>query len=329
MPNIYVKCIDAQVHRLDVNKQYPLQYLASLPPTVVNVALCKTNQVTINAMKAKLATGGKLTAAESAKYNSALIYNSGVSAHFNTCQYLDFLHTQVKVNNVINTNILLSIHNAPKLDNAFFTGEYMVYGNGDTMMTPLSTMDVGGHELGHGLVQTFAGLEYEGHSGALNESFADIMGVCFEFFMYKKFNEDADKTNDIDGKADWTMGEDCGKSIKFLRNMADPTKAQYPQPKVYRGQYWANPNSKEDFGGVHQNSGVANYCFYKFCERTNLKVGLDTFLACLRKLKPRASFVEYRDTLKEVSGGSPAMLAALSDAGLTDTIVSDWAQRRV
>jgi bacillolysin len=64
------------------------------------------------------------------------------------------------------------------LDNAFWNGEYMFYGNGASAFKPLARgLDVGGHEMTHGVVQNTAGLEYQGESGAINESMADCFGV--------------------------------------------------------------------------------------------------------------------------------------------------------
>ena len=39
-----------------------------------------------------------------------------------------------------------------------------------------SSLDVIGHELAHGVTEDEAGLEYQGQSGALNESLSDVFG---------------------------------------------------------------------------------------------------------------------------------------------------------
>ena len=68
------------------------------------------------------------------------------------------------------------------MDNAFWNGAAMFYGNGDQAFNaPLAkALDVAGHEMSHGVIQNSAGLEYVSQSGALNESFADIFGVMIE-----------------------------------------------------------------------------------------------------------------------------------------------------
>lgn len=130
----------------------------------------------------------------------------------------------------------------------------MQYGLGDGVtMNPVVGLDVEGHEFTHMVVANNGngGLVYESESGALNESFADIFGVCIEF--YSGVN------------ADWLMGEDIMVSEPYLRSMSDPNGGQ--QPDTYGGQYWANPaNLDNDHGGVHINSGVQNYWFYLLSE---------------------------------------------------------------
>lgn len=325
-PDIFVKEVDVQLNKLYPDKyQYDIRYLAQLPASQISVSECKRHHDIIKQLEEKK-DANTLSASEQRQLHSSYIHNNVVDIHFNTCQYVEFLHKKLKMNNVINTNILLSMHNTPRLDNAFFTGEYMVYGNGDRMFYPLGTSDIGGHELGHGLVQSAAGLKYQGHSGALNESFADVLGVCFEFFLYNKYNNNCNPDDDLDDETDWTIGEDSGKTIKFLRNMKDPTDAEHPQPKEYKGTYWADPNSQSDNGGVHTNSGVGNYCFYKLSKSIGRTRALRTFFRCLNELGPDASYIEFRDTLKKVTipKFKSNITEVLNECGLTESVVTDW-----
>lgn len=134
----------------------------------------------------------------------------------------------------------------------------MVYGMGDgQIMKPLVGLDVEGHEYSHMVVANNGngGLTYQGESGALNESFADIFGTCVEF--YSGVN------------ADWLMGEDIMVSSANLRSLSNPNNpnGHSQQPDTYNGLYWANPsNLSSDNGGVHINSGVQNFWFYLLCQ---------------------------------------------------------------
>lgn len=126
--------------------------------------------------------------------------------------------------------------------NAFWDGSKMTYRDGSSTVTPLTALDIVGHEITHGLTQYTAKLIYNGESGALNESFSDMLGTASEFFG---------KPN----TADWLIGENIGTPF---RSMSNPK--QYGQPNTYHGQYYYTGNS--DNGGVHTNSGVSNYWFY-------------------------------------------------------------------
>lgn len=140
----------------------------------------------------------------------------------------------------------------------------MVYGNGAYQgqagyFYPFVALDVAGHEYSHLMVSRTANLAYQGESGALNESFADIFGASIEFYSNLSPN--------------WTIGEGIPNpalGFTYLRSMSNPNSGpaalSSQQPDTYQGTYWANtagPYSQaNDFGGVHTNSGVGNYWFY-------------------------------------------------------------------
>lgn len=130
----------------------------------------------------------------------------------------------------------------------------MVYGRGDNVtMGPVVGLDVAGHEFTHIVIDHngAGGLDYQGESGALNESFADIFGTAIEFYVNLNPN--------------WIVGEDVMlNNGSGLRDMSDPKKAS--NPNTYKGQYWINTASSFDNGGVHINSGVQNFWFYLLSE---------------------------------------------------------------
>lgn len=153
-------------------------------------------------------------------------------------------------------------------NNAFANGppyNIMVYGPGDkTSYTDFVSLDITGHEFTHLVVNHAgnsngidSGLVYQGESGALNESFADIFGTCAEFY-----------TNI--STANWTLFENFRLTSPYYeRSMSNPNSGQ--QPDTYNSPsqngYWANPsNLSFDFGGVHINSGVQNFWFYLLCQ---------------------------------------------------------------
>jgi Zn-dependent metalloprotease len=146
------------------------------------------------------------------------------------------------------------------MSNAFFNGRQMAYGDGDGNLFTRFTkaLDVVGHELTHGVVSFTSNLDYFAESGALNESFADIMGSLISQW---KYNQTVDQ-------ADWYIGKDVlgpGARIQGVRTLTgqkaysnDPDFGTDPQPKHYQDRY----TGARDRSGVHINSGIPNHAFY-------------------------------------------------------------------
>jgi hypothetical protein len=246
----------------------------------------------------------------------------GVDILFNVTNYLEFLYKKTKTVSVNGEKTLVCLMNLADLDNAFWTGSYMIFGNGKTQFTPLSSIDVVGHELTHGFIEGTCDLEYKGHSGALNESYADIVGSCFEFFLYEKYNNP--KIKDLFGSPNWLMGEvlDINSKGQYLRSMSDPESAN--QPSKFKGKYYANPNASFDYGGVHINSGIPNHCFYNVTQSLTTDEAFKLFIETLLKLSRKSNFMDFRDILTNVSGKSKQVLDALKLVGLTPGAITDY-----
>ena len=126
------------------------------------------------------------------------------------------------------------------------TNLYMVYGDGDGVYSnSLTTLDVGGHELTHGVTQYEANLTYSGESGGLNESMSDIFGAMVE----RSVKGESSTTT-------WYIGEDTwtpGTSGDALRYMSDPYKDGYSL------DYYSSSAATTD---VHYSSGISNLAFY-------------------------------------------------------------------
>lgn len=191
--------------------------------------------------------------------NNTWSSKTAVSSHFNGGQAYEYfrnVHGRKSINgqggNIISL-INVADDDGSSMGNAFWNGQAMFYGNGDAAFQPLARgLDVAGHEMSHGVIQSTANLEYQGESGALNESFADVFGVLID-------------------RDDWKIGEDVVKTSAFpsgaLRSMENPYNGAATndfnkgwQPRVYSERY----KGSEDNGGVHINSGIPNWAFYKF-----------------------------------------------------------------
>ncbi len=185
-----------------------------------------------------------------------------------------------------------SVHFGKSYDNAFWTGRQMVFGDGDGKLFTGFTacLEVIGHELSHGVVESEAGLVYEGQPGALNESYADVMGV-----QVKQW-----KLGQTSAEASWLVGEGLlapGVKGVALRSMKapgtaydDPRLGKDPQPAHMRGYV----DTEEDNGGVHLNSGIPNRAFYlaatRFGGRSWERAGAIWYHALLHNLARKSDF---------------------------------------
>ncbi len=178
----------------------------------------------------------------------------------------------------------------------------------------LSTIDIVGHELAHRLVALSAELEYHGESGALNESFADIFGMLAERFI---------RTNH-GGNWNWTIGEDACT----FRSMSNPSL--YSQPDYYQGQNWIDPQSGNDSGGIHTNSGVQNKWFYNLSQAIGPDhAGLVAYRMLHLYLTPTANYFDAlfasvfaaEDLFGRCSDERIAVISAWRSVGITSNSI--------
>jgi bacillolysin len=213
-----------------------------------------------------------------------------LSAHYNgglAYEYYRAKHGRNSIDGVGGT--IISIVNVPDSkgkaqDNAYWNGKVMSYGNGNVSLKPTSAgIDVAGHEMTHGVVQSTANLEYQGESGAINESMADVFGTM------------------IDPDGDWLIGEDIVLLSAYpsgaMRSLSDPhnggTSLSTPgfQPRHVNEQY----HGTQDNGGVHINSGIPNHAFYKYATAiTRDKAATVYYKALADYLTKSSQFIDLR-----------------------------------
>lgn len=234
---------------------------------------------------------------------------NAVSAHYNTGVCFDYYKNTFNRNSINGAggtiNVIVNVPDGTSggpMDNAYWSGSSMYWGNGAEAFTPLAkSLDVAGHEMTHGVVQETAGLIYENESGALNESFADIAAVMID-------------------RDDWAIGDDImrpGQSITGkLRDLSDPHNGNddWYQPKYYSER----ATGTEDNGGVHANSGITNYAFYLIA--SNPEVGKEKaeqiFYKVLRdRLTASSKFIDLRlAVIAEATQSYGADIAAIAAA---------------
>lgn len=212
--------------------------------------------------------------------DGVLIYNSkgdatvenAIATMYNLSVVYDYYKNNLGRNSYDNrgSEIIANIgvsYNAWKYDeyfNASWLGSFdrFLFGSKDGVSLG-AALDIVAHEYTHGVIDYTADLINQGESGALNESYADILGSLIEGENFQ-----------------------LGETIKEMRDMTDPNK--YNNPKVKGGKYyfpldeeyyneeWRSKTMKrlEEIGspievwtdwdnkGVHTNSGVPNHAAY-------------------------------------------------------------------
>ncbi|MCC7298324.1 MAG: M4 family metallopeptidase, partial [Bacteroidia bacterium] len=162
--------------------------------------------------------------------------------HYGAELVSDFLKVNFNTNSYDNKGGALVAVSSGGSGNAFWNlgsnfATFLVGSSGS--VGPCASIDVVGHEFGHGVADEIAGLVYSGEACALHESFADISG------------HNAEWQNDST-KANWYIGEKVWSSTNGIRYMRDPFV--FNNPKAYGGQFFPQ--------GCHGSGGVQNYWFY-------------------------------------------------------------------
>ena len=110
--------------------------------------------------------------------------SAAVDAQYGTNATWDYYKNTFGRNGIFGTGAgsYNRVHYGKNYVNAFWDGTKMTYGDGNgTTYGPLTSLDVAGHEMTHGVTENTAGLTYSGESGGLNEATSDIFGSMVEF----------------------------------------------------------------------------------------------------------------------------------------------------
>ncbi|MBS1496644.1 MAG: M4 family metallopeptidase [Bacteroidetes bacterium] len=229
---------------------------------------------TVSQFNNAIATSTEITDADNswtaAEYANSNFDNTAFDAQWGAQRVYDYWKTRHGRLSWDNANGVLNlfVHGDVNWDNAFWQGgggiNSMFYGDGSNVaggFSSLTSLDVTGHEIGHGVCQSTANLTYNRESGAMNEGFSDIWGASIEHFG---------DPHEVDAvaKSYFLLGEEITIGGGALRSMSSPKT--YGQPDTYLGTNWQvttttgcpTPNNSNDECGVHTNSGVLNHWFY-------------------------------------------------------------------
>ena len=184
-------------------------------------------------------------------------WNRGaVSAHANTAVVYDYYEDVLGRTSFDGAGALVEVsirynpintYRASGYANAFWDPTRQQFAFGDAGYLQAS-LDVVAHEFTHAVVSHIVGdggsvLDY-GESGALNEAYADILGLLVEG------KSGADR---------WLIAEDSDYGI--IRNLADPTSVRSGLGP-YRDHYDTRYTGTGDDGGEHVNSTIFGHAAY-------------------------------------------------------------------
>ena len=180
--------------------------------------------------------------------------SAAVDAQYGTNVTWDFFKNRFDRNGIFGTGAgsFNRVHYGRNYVNAFWDGTKMTYGDGDgTRYGPLTSLDVAGHEMSHGVTQNTANLTYSGESGGLNEATSDIFGSMVEFHAAN--SEDP---------GDYLIGEEFDSTHAGLRRMDDPDSDGSSL------NCYAPGAGNVD---VHYSSGIGNHFYYLLAEGSGSK----------------------------------------------------------
>ncbi|WP_426450600.1 S-layer homology domain-containing protein [Paenibacillus sp. S-38] len=238
----------------------------------------------------------------------------GVDAHYNAGQVYDFFLKEFGRNSLdgkgMGINSIVHVpnkYNQP-LDNAYWLSgaNAMFYGDGSLMKCLACASDVVAHELTHGVTEFSAGLVYENQSGALNESYSDILAAAFD-------------------SEDWLIGEDTGSALRSLE-----TPSLHGQPdhmRAYQPLHDDVNEEKGDHGGVHINSGIPNHAAYLIAKKVDeLKIAGWSGRRVMAHLAYH-SLTKYITPVAEFEDARDGFVASVADWQKANGIPAEQAQK--
>ena len=156
-----------------------------------------------------------------------------------------------------NTATHIAVHVNNNYDNAYYSDacKCMFIGDGGTSFNNLGSIDVIGHEMGHGVTDATSRLIYSGESGGLNESNSDIVGD-----MVEAYARAGGTGSVIPAGNDWMTGKEIAKSGNPLRYLYKPS---------LDGRSPNNWTSSIGSIDVHLSSGPNNRMFYFLSQGSN------------------------------------------------------------
>ncbi len=181
---------------------------------------------------------------------------AAVDAHYGSQLTWDYYKNAHGRNGIFNNGqgARSRVHYGNAYVNAFWDGTQMTYGDGASNTHPLTSIDVAGHEMSHGVNEATANLNYSGDAGGLNEANSDIFGTMVEF-----------SANNPSDPGDYLIGE----KININGNGTPLRYMDQPSKDGRSVDCWSTSTGGLD---PHYSSGPLNHWFYLASEGTGSKV---------------------------------------------------------
>lgn len=220
------------------------------------------------------------------------------SCFHNTGVVYDF-YKEVFMRNSIDDNGMAmhsSVHFGVDFDNAIWTGNQMVYGDGSNLFlkkgSVAGNLTVTAHELTHGVTDSEANLAYRGQPGALNEHMSDVFAVMCDQWFNKQTVEESS----------WLVGKDILVEGQALRSIKEPGTAYASDKQI--------SHMKDYHVGmrIHYSSGIPNRAFYLTCKEIGNntysweKAGKIWYIALKDRLSEYSKFQDAADLLFDIAG---------------------------
>lgn len=236
------------------------------------------------------------------------------------------------------TRVNSTVHFGENFGNALWTGEQMVYGDGDQHVGGFTqALDIIAHELTHGVTQHLipGGLgvvrvpvkdrefkeqshALKGQSGALNESLSDVVGS-----MVKQWHAGQDVA-----QASWLLGEHmlAPEHGAAIRSLKDPGNRKLTW---YEDDQFKSMDAYTEEADVHDSSGIPNHAFYLAAKKMGghswEKAG-PVWYDAFATLRPRASFQDAAKATLQVAssrfGNKSKEFEAITSAWQTVKVIT-------
>ncbi len=180
-------------------------------------------------------------------------------------------------NQTIPANLLVHVGNSS--ENAYWDGynKLFVFGNGSNHYYPMTSLDIVAHEIGHALTEYYTNLAYLDQSGAIDESFSDMLSIAVKMYLLERYHEGYTKLFP-DGNIEWEFGNSITKYGGAIRSFRKPSKYGGADCYTRTGGCTISYHQIKENLKPHLGSGVMSRAFYLLALELGLKDAFRLFL---------------------------------------------------